>query len=185
MSTATAETKAEKMGLDDHAKVSELKDLGWTVEIKGKEHFAHEKAGDLRTVGPASSVKALYTQVKLAVGTPQAADEDDSDETEGRKPRTHKVKGDGGQSLLPGTENAVLEDMRKAILDYRATTMEILDMQKRQKEEKKLVMQLMHKFENELQIDPETGFKYFQVERVIAELEVETKEDLKTRVVTN
>lgn len=170
MSTAAVETKTS---LADEAKISELKDLGWNVIGADKEWFAHESSGELRSVGPASSVKALFTQVKLAAGEP--------DQSANGTGKTVKVK--NGQPTLPGAENAVIQDMRAAILGYRATTMEILDLQKRQKEEKKIAMSLMHKFEDELQIDPETGFKYFQVEMVIAELEIETKEDLKTRTI--
>lgn len=182
MSAATAEKAGagEAKSLADVAKVSELKDLGWTVEGEGKEYFAHETDGDLRTVGPASSIKALYTQVKLAAGVPGASPSGDDEDEPGRDPKKVKV---GGQSLLPGTEDAVLEDMRNAILGYRRTTMDILALQERQKEEKALVTKLMHKFEDELQVDPESGNKFFQVEMVIAELEVETKEVLKTRTV--
>lgn len=167
MTTATAESKSITT-LSEVAKVSELKDLGWSVTGEGKEWFAHEKDGELRSLGPSASVNALYTQVKLAVGDPVA-------------PKSLKRK--GGQPTLPHTEGAVIQDLRNAILGYRATTMEILDLQKRQKEEKKTAMALMHKFEDELSVDPETGFKYFQIEMIIAELEVEMKEDLKTRKV--
>lgn len=169
MSTATAEAETPKMSISDVARVSELKDLGWTVDGQGKEWFAYEKAGDLRSIGPATTVKALYTQVKLAVGEPMSGEDN---------PKK-------GQQLLPNTQDAVLQDLRSAVLAYRATTMDILDLQKRQKEEAKMATALMHKFENELSVDPETGFKYFQVEMIVAELEIETKEKLVTRAVSS
>lgn len=93
---------AEATTLNDVKKVSELEELGWTVDGKDKAWTAHEKAGDLRTVGPANSVAALYTQVMLAVGKPPAGD---------RKQVTgdEHENGDNPSSRLPGMEEPAIE----------------------------------------------------------------------------
>lgn len=60
VTTETAkETKGAALSMADVAKVSELKDLGWSVNGSGKEWTAFEKAGELRKVGPASSINLL------------------------------------------------------------------------------------------------------------------------------
>lgn len=199
MSTAAAETakNGAPTTKEDVAKVSEIKELGWSVDGGGTEWKAHEKAGDLRSVGPARSIKALHTMVMLAAGPPAAkpangkgtgkavpatADDDKAFEltNESDTPargKTVKVK----QPTLPNVQNAVLEDLRTAILELRDNTMEILRRQKIQEEQQATVKAMMHKFEDELSTDPETGFQYFQAEMVIADLVIETKEKVKTR----
>jgi len=178
MSTAaTAEKETSGLTLADVAKKSEMEGLGWSInQADDKTWSAHEKAGDLRDLGPAKSIGALHTQVTIAAGK----------NGNGAAPKTVKTgKDTNGQPTLKGTEDAVLEDLRSAILDYRDTTMQVLDLQKRQKTQKASAMDLMHKFEDELKIDPETGFKYFQAEMIIAELTITEVEDLKTRAVKN
>jgi hypothetical protein len=139
------------------------------------------------TVGPFDSLSDLaYVCARKTTSDEDEKDAKPDDEADGFEltndpPKTHKVK----QALLPGTENAVLQDLRNAILGYRATTMEILELQSQQKDEKKLVVALMHKFEDELQTDKETGFKFYQVETVRAVLEKVEKEELKTEKVEN
>lgn len=97
MSTATKKTLA------DVALVSELKDLGWSVKEApdGKTWTAHENAGDLRDVGPASSIKALHTQVKLAAGAPEATDADGQEPIENFRTEPENANPDG---RLPGLE---------------------------------------------------------------------------------
>lgn len=155
-----------------------------------KQWIALDTNGD-DIVGPCESLSALASAVDAHIAgkaSPSVEDEADSDETADEtftltndedKPKKHKVK----QSLLPGTENAVMQDLRNAILGYRATTMDIIDLQARQKEEKKLVLNLMHKFEDELSTDKETGFKFIQVETVRAIIEITETETLKTEKV--
>lgn len=195
MSTAAMEVSKSNSSasLADVARKSELKELGWTIRQNGKEWTGFEKTGDLRKVGPASSLKALHTQVMLTA-KPQSGGNGKGD-----KPRANGVTdSDAGfeltnednasakrvkvkQPLLPNTEKAVLQDLRTAILDYRATTMDILAMQETQKSQKAMAMALMHKFEDQLTVDEKTGVKSFQAEMIIAELVVEEKEVLKTR----
>jgi hypothetical protein len=131
------------------------------------------------TVGPCEFLGTLLADVRDRMDISPNDDPDELPEEFYADPQGKVVN--LRQPLLPNTEDAVLEDLRAAILSYRATTMEILDLQKRQKEEQKLAKALMHKFEDELSKDPETGFLFFQVEMVIAELEIETKEKLVTR----
>jgi hypothetical protein len=58
-----------KEALADTAIVSELKDLGWRAEKVKSGWRAMEVNGD-RMIGPATSIKALQTQVNLASGPP-------------------------------------------------------------------------------------------------------------------
>ena len=169
MSTEATEVKAiGKTGLADVAKMDELKTLGWRVEKLESGWSAYEISGD-RKIGPAASMKALHTQVMLASGPP----------VEKGNGKTFKVD---SQPVLTGTKAAVMEDLRSAGLAYRKTTMEIIDLQAVQKDQKKEVIGLMTKFQDELSTDPDTGAKYFQVEMVIIELVTEEKEVLKTRL---
>lgn len=73
MSTAGTETKKGigKAGLLEAATASELKDLGWRHEPLDSGHWAYEINGD-RRIGPAATLAALSTQVKLASGPVQA-----------------------------------------------------------------------------------------------------------------
>jgi hypothetical protein len=176
-----AEKKGKPIGkaaMLEVATVDELRKLGWRAEQGDTGWSAFEINGD-RKVGHASSIAALSTQVKLAAGPPVTHQMSDLTvvDDEPRRPKILKA----AQPILPNTKDAVLEDLRSAVLTYRATTMKILELQADQKEQKKSVMGLMHKFEDELSIDPESGNKYFQAEMVIAELAVEIKEELKTR----
>lgn len=189
----------------DVALVSELKELGWRVEGSGKNWTAYEEKGkdgaEPRTFN-ATSVRALTSQVKIAMGISLVPDKGNGKAA----PKNGNGKADGNgksgepfeltnekpsgdekpakkvkQPLLPNTQNAVVEDLRTAILAYRDTTMRVLELQKVQADEKATVMALMHKFEDELKVDPKTGVKSFQAEMIIAELVIEEKEVLKTR----
>lgn len=66
---ATVDKPLSKFGKAEAAKFSEIKELGWSVDGEPKSWFAHEKAGDLRSIGPATSISALHTQVKIMTGT--------------------------------------------------------------------------------------------------------------------
>lgn len=75
----------------------------------------------------------------------------------------------------------MIEDLRTAIIEYRKTVEQRMELQEVEKDQKALVMSLMHKFEDELTVDEKTGTKSFQAEMVIAELALEEKEVLHTR----
>lgn len=60
-----------KAALVDVAAMDELKKLGWRVEKLESGWSAYEINGD-RKIGPATSIKALQTQVNLASGPPMA-----------------------------------------------------------------------------------------------------------------
>lgn len=193
MSTATEKapdapenTANGKTTFADVALVSELNELGWKVEGSGKNWMAFEKEGkdgeEPRKLGPATSVKALATQVKLAVGNLG----DQKPEPKGNG-KVHKVESKkDSQPILAGPEEAVFADLTNAGQEYRKTTMEVLRLQELQKDQKDTVMKLMHKFKDELQSDPETGGKCFTVnvngQNVVIALATEEKEVLKTRV---
>src|SRR5688500_9710637 len=70
MSTQTATERgkqAPKTTLIDVSLVSEIKELGFRAEKLDKDWTASEIKGD-RKIGPARSLKALATQVKLELG---------------------------------------------------------------------------------------------------------------------
>lgn len=105
MSSATAESKTT---LADAAKVSELKDLGWSVIESDGTWTAHEKAGELRSVGPAASIKALYTQVKLAAGEPHGK----TVKVGSSKLESGEFSGsDTPSNRLPGMEEPAIEEL--------------------------------------------------------------------------
>lgn len=180
--SSTAETATGKTSLADAAKFSELRNLGWTaVEDAGTWTATSDEAGE--TVGPAASMAALHTMVMLKAGPVEPS---------GKKKKIGSSKleageyKENGQPILTGTENAVLEDMTRAGVEYRMTTMEVLRLQALQKSQKESCMSLMHKFQDELATDPDTKEKYFTVEvdgqSVDIVLAVEEKEILRTRV---
>lgn len=73
----TTKTKQKGIGKEkmaDVATMDELKQLGWRVEKLDSGWSAYEIRGE-RKIGPASSIKALSTQVKLVSGPPAAKDE--------------------------------------------------------------------------------------------------------------
>ncbi len=166
-SEAATQTASEPKNLADVALKAEIEGWGWKVDGGDKEWFAESDDGT--KIGPSTTIKALHTQVSLAAGP--------------KKQRIVKAprKGKTAQPMLPETKAAALEALPTAILAYRATTMEILELQKRQETEKKLVMGLMHRYEDALETDDETGFKFFDASGIIAELVIEEKEVLKTR----
>lgn len=195
---ATVDKPLSKFGKAEEAKFSEIKELGWSVDGEPKSWFAHEKAGDLRSIGPATSISALHTQVKIATGT---LDKGTGGGTANKPEATGNGKTvkigsstlEGGefkdaaadsQPILTGTEDAVLEDLHTAGRDYRLTTMEILRLQKLQKTQRESCEKLMHKFADELSIGDDDE-KFFTVdvdgESVDIVLETEEKEVLKTR----
>lgn len=157
MSTAAT---AEKTNLADVAKVSELKNLGWSVKDEGDGTWtAHENTGDLRSVGPASSIKALHTQVMLVAGPPV--------EKNGKAKKVGSSKLEGGkyqdtQPILTGTENAVFEDLERLGIEHRENTMEILRRQKIQKTQQGDLEKLMAKFRDDLSVDDD-GFPFITV----------------------
>lgn len=197
--TATAEKTADALydglSMDEQAVWDTIASSGFQPVQNGNSWVAEPINGtdderENRRIGPFPTLAALEEAVFESTNRVEIAEIDLSDETdgdgfrlEGEAPatKTHKVK----QPLLPNTQNAVLEDLRSAILGYRATTMEIISLQSQQKDEKKNVLALMHKFEDELSVDRETGEKFFQVETVRCYLEVTTKETVRTEAVSN
>lgn len=153
-----------KTSLADVAITSELKDLGWTVDGGGKEYYAHEKAGELRSIGPAASVKALHTQVMRAAGEPVSGNGSGKTVAVGSSTLEGGAFTENSQPILTGTEDAVFEDMATAGRDYRRTTMEILRLQKTQKTEHDTLEKLMAKFKDELEFDPDTNERFFTVD---------------------
>jgi hypothetical protein len=102
MSTAAVETE-KKMTLGDAARVSELKELGWNlVQAEDKTWSAFEKAGELRKVGPATTIKALHTQVMLAAG-PSSGN--------GKATEARVAEDDSPSSRLPGMEEPAIEEL--------------------------------------------------------------------------
>lgn len=177
----TENTKTGRTTFADVALVSELGDLGWKVEGEGRSWKAFEQEGEKRELGPATSVKALHTMVQLAVGNLGDRPKEPDSKTNGSSTgKTVKAS----QPILNGTKDAVLEDLRTAIIEYRETTMSILDLQKSQKAQGETVKNLMHKFEDELSTDVD-GHRYFQSGMVKAYLVIEEKEVLKTEAVKN
>lgn len=183
MSAATIENETDtdaKLSLGDVAKVDELRKLGWTIDTKVKPFKAFEKASDLREVGPAASIKAIHTQVMLAVGKP----------VEGKTVPVGKTNLEAGefkndsQPILTGTEDAVFADLQEMGKEYRLNTMEILRRQKIQATQKESCEKMMAKFQDELEVDTE-GDPYFVVEIDGEEYDIvlasEEKQALKTR----
>jgi hypothetical protein len=95
-----ADDTPPKMSLGDAARYSELKQLGWKVDGADKEWFANEIEGEQRKIGPATSIKALHTQVMLAAGPPK---------TNG-KPGTDKSESNASDRL-PGMEDPAVEEL--------------------------------------------------------------------------
>ena len=185
MSTAaTAEKEISGLTLADVAKKSEMAGLGWSInQADDKTWAAHEKAGDLRTIGPAKNMSALHTQVKIASG----------DSTDGKKVKVGSSKLESGkyenkQPILTGTEDAVFEDLKTAGREYRLTTMEVLRLQTIQRSQKDTCEKLMDKFRDQLNraTDDEGHEELFFTVDVNGEsvdilLAKEEKEVLKTR----
>lgn len=96
----TEDPSTEKLSLGDVARVSELKELGWKVDGAGKEWFASELEGEQRKIGPATSIKALHTQVMLAAGPPRNNGKPAAD-----------VKDGEPSSRLPGMEEPAIEEL--------------------------------------------------------------------------
>jgi hypothetical protein len=89
-----------KLSLGDATRYSELKQLGWKVDGAGKEWFASELEGEQRKIGPATSVKALHTQVMLAAGPPRNTAKPAGDVEDGEP-----------SSRLPGMEEPAIEEL--------------------------------------------------------------------------
>lgn len=193
--TATSEnTKTGKSTFADVALVSELKEKGWRVEGSGREWKAYEIANETNIVGPATSVKALYEQLQLVVGNfgdkePEAKNGNGNGKTKtvGKSTLANGKYEDAkkGQSILPGVEAAVFADMESAGRELRKTTMEILRLQKIQKTQQDTCEQMMEKFKDDLEYDPETKERFFtvNVEGEPVDVVYETKEthSVKTR----
>ncbi len=199
--TATAETKVEiddiynDLSLDEQDHYDAIAARGFKPVQNGNKWSGEPTTDGQDRVGPCPDLESLAQLVEGLVGDPfaetdleddsETEDEDDGFRLDGepseKTGKTHKVK----QPLLPNTKNAVIQDLRSAILGYRATTMDIIDLQARQKDEKKLVLALMHKFEDQLSVDRETGEKFFQVETIRCYLTVKEVENLRTEAVSN
>lgn len=186
----TENTKTGRTTFADVALVSELGDLGWKVEGEGRSWKAFEQEGDKRELGPATSVKALHTMVKLAVGN--LGDEPKPEKNGngktvvvGKSKLREGVYSDATQPILTGTENAVFEDMEAAGRELRITTMEILRLQKIQKTQQDSVEKMMEKFKDDLEFDPKLNERFFSIDVDGENVEIvyETKEthSVKTR----
>lgn len=167
-SAPTSVKEASGLTLADVGKKSEMEQLGWSVnQAKDKTWSAHEKAGDLRSFGPAKSISALHTQVMIAAG-------------KGENGKVKKVGSskladgefkENSQPILTGTENAVFEDLKNLGKDYRQSTMEILRLQKLQKTQKDALKPMINKFKDELEtsLDENGKEEYFVVVEVDGE----------------
>jgi hypothetical protein len=196
--TAVAEEPNElydQLSLDERDCFDRIASTGYKPFVSGSRWNA-TNGGDGPRIGPFPNLAELEEAVLKHVTVDSVAQNETSDEAENQatdeeftlsgeapeeKPKVHKVR----QPLLPNTENMVLQNMREALLSYRATTMDILELQERQKEEKKLAKALMHKFEDELSVDKETGFKFYMVETIKFVLETKVTEELKTEKVSH
>lgn len=176
-----------ELSLKDVGRISELQGLGWTVDPDTEPLMAHEKAGDLRSIGPAATIKALHTQVMLAAG-PVSSNGTGKTVKAGSSKLEAGEFSENSQPILSGTEAAVIEDLKTLGVEYRENTMEILRRQKLQTTQKESLINLMHKFPEALTNNTETGFDYLEVEvdgtRVAIDLTIEEKEVLKTRVLS-
>lgn len=174
MSAATIETETTdaKLSLGDVAKVDELRKLGWTIDTNVKPFKAFEKAGDLREVGPATTIKALHTQVMIAVG-----------KGEGKTVVVGKSNLKKGEFLFdemkPEPQKDVPE-LRQPILNYQDAKERRMELTKLEVESKKIVDRLMHDHQDELAVDPSSGVKSYQVDDIVIEL-IPGEDKLKSR----
>ncbi|CAN5353819.1 hypothetical protein BH10ACI2_BH10ACI2_00120 [soil metagenome] len=106
MATTTGEGKKGigKAGFAEVSTMDELKQLGWRVEKLGSGWSAYEIHGD-RKIGPATSIRALRTQVDIASGPAKAngkaAAESDSESFAG--------DAETPSTRLPGMEEPAIE----------------------------------------------------------------------------
>jgi hypothetical protein len=188
MATAMAETKPGngkgkgdgKATLLDSAKLTELRDLGFRVEKLGSGWSAYEIKGD-RKFGPASSMNALSTQVKLALEKDAAlakgdTGEEDLDSIELEKLETTST----GQMYAPGMEPEVIPELSKALISYHKIKLERVSWSNKETEAKKTLRALLAKYDDKLNHDEESGLTTYQAGDVQVTLSVTETEKLET-----
>ena len=119
-STATAPKRGNGVSgkLYDVAKWDELKQLGWRSEGKDGEWFAAH-ADYAEKVGPAKTINALVTAVKLVIGNKFDLPKDEGNGVEIELDANAK-----GDRYLPGTAPVVNEQLSNAVMKYHETKLE-------------------------------------------------------------
>lgn len=133
MSTTTTAEPKKKIGkttLVDVAIFDELKQLGFRAEKLDSGWSAYEISGD-RKIGPATSIKALATQVKLEIGNkielPDNDNQTEAASSNATAADTEEVElqaDSNGNAFLPGTAPKVNKQLSAAILKYHEIKME-------------------------------------------------------------
>lgn len=183
MSTAAANTPgAEKQfknkGLMDVAKADELKQLGWRTENLDSGFSAYEINGE-RKIGPFDSMAELTKAVKEEVGNrlDLPPSENSADE-----PELSTLDADSkGNTYLPGHGPQVIKELADAAIEYDRIKMERVNLSAKEKEAKDTLTALMKKYEDRLEVDPDTGEKLYTAGDVTAVLVVTESETVKTR----
>ena len=176
--TAAATGKQKGIGkaaLIDVAKHDEIKQLGFRAEKLESGWSAYEISGD-RVIGPADSINALLTKVKLEIGDKFELPANGNVEL---------TETSTGQQFIPGTGpivNKELTDAARAHFDTKNTRMEWSE---KEKEAKDTLIAVAHKYEDLFQTDEATGKRTYMAGDIEVELVVEEKENIKTRWAAN
>lgn len=171
----------DKLSQDAQDIWDEICALGWRVE-KQKNGFLAQKMQGEGTAGPCDLLAALLGEV-LNAGSSKKGASRASAKPDESDIKTTKLEADSkGNRYLSGQEPIVHKDLGEEILVYRATTMEILELQATQRVQKANMLGLMHKYIDDLETD-EAGTRFYTAVDIICELVVNETESLKTRVV--
>lgn len=177
-----ARTNGKKVNLNEVAKISELKDLGFVVSVNDGVYSAArgtEGSDGYEFFGPCSSASALHTKVKLGAKPQQFTDRD---ETEDLPEGSEKLTEDSnGQKYLPGQEPVVLKNLSDWIKQRHEVALQLNGLRIKVRELNDLIIAEMHKREDQLPKNPDTGSLTYRVGDIIAELDVTESEKLKTR----
>ena len=164
--------------MDIHDQI--VRDFGWQPQSTDDGWIATKGK---KIAGPFSGMVELRAAVKAGgkdINAEPAAGQENV-------VKTVKVKQNSkGQGYIPGTEPIEIKELTDAGLAYRATTVEILSLQEQQKREKAIVIGLLKKHNSELQVDAETGERYYVAGGDIKIwIEVNESEKLKTKQLTD
>lgn len=199
VSSPTTET-AKKKGIGkaamvDVAAVDELKQLGFRLENLKSGFCAYEIHGE-RVFGPADSIQALLTHVKMNIGnkielpkdgdsaTATASGDAPSETGDVDTEETELSADSNGNAFLPGTAPKVNKQLSAAILKYHRIKMDRVQLTAQETAAREEMTTIAHMHDALYVPDPKKpGTKIYRVDNVISRKKVVEEEKYTTEEV--
>jgi len=179
---ASAGKRIGKTGLIDVSKAEEIKQLGYTVETGENSFTALEIDGE-DVIGPATTIAALHTLVKQAVGNrfPLPKEDDDPAPAEAGSDLEELAADSKGRTFLPGAGPVVDKAIAAAAQAYEEVKMKRVELSNREKVAKADLIAQVHLKPELFTPDPkDSNSKIY----VVADIEIRITNEIAEKITT-